>query len=89
MQHAGRGEQHVKIRFHHRLAHSGGRVVVVGRPTLEQCDGGLGAQLCADALNNLPNTRVVRKIAKDEDAMSRFNVGDERTADVVHIAGDE
>ena len=48
VQHARRGEQHVKIRFHHRLAHSRGWVVVVGRPTLEQCDRGLGAQLCAE-----------------------------------------
>ena len=89
MQHAGRGEQHVEVRLHHRLAHGGRRVVVVGGTALEQRDGRLGAELGAGRLHGLPHARVVREIGQDEDAMARLDVRDERRANVMHIAGDE
>jgi hypothetical protein len=31
----------------------------------------------------------MRKVAEDEDAVAWPDVGDERAADIVHIAGDE
>jgi hypothetical protein len=38
-------------------------------------------------LDDLPDARVVREVAENEDVVTRLNVGDERAPDIVHVAG--
>ena len=59
MQHAGGRDEHVDVRPHHAFADGGGRVVVIGWTALEERNRDIRAELAQDALNDLPDPRIV------------------------------
>jgi len=87
VQHARGSDQDVDIRFHHAFANRLGRIVVVRRTALEERDRHLGPELAENALDRLPDARVVRHVAEYEDALPCPDVAHERSAQVVHVAG--
>ena len=70
VQHAGRREQDVEVGLHHRFAHRGRRIVVVGRAAIEQREGRVGADVGEDGHHRLPDARVVIEIRQHEDALA-------------------
>src|SRR6185369_3162119 len=73
----------------HALAHRSGRIVVVRGTALEERHGHICTELAQSALYDLPDTRVVRRVADDEDTIAGLDVPNEWPAEIRHVPGYE